>query len=150
MVLFIHTNTHTCIYSFPYSFPWWFITGYRRWFPAPYSRALTFIHSLHTNLCLLIPNAQSIPPPFHFPHPLGTTNLFSEDLLYGSTTSSIRTTWELVRALSYLVRSLPRLTKAETLGERLQVLRSLRGASDVRASLRTLGWSVFSRTSTSR
>ena len=54
------------MYSFSYSFPWWFITGYWWWFPVLYSRTLLFIHSLCNSLHLLMPNFHSI-----FPVPFG-------------------------------------------------------------------------------
>ena len=54
---------YTDIPSFSYSFPLWFITGYRIWFPRLYSRTLFFIHSICKSLHLLTPNSQSILPP---------------------------------------------------------------------------------------
>ena len=55
--------SYTYIYIFPYSFPLWFITGYRIWLPGLYNRTLLFIHSIYNSLHLLIANSQSIPPP---------------------------------------------------------------------------------------
>ena len=37
-------------YSFSYSFPLWFITGYWIWFPVICNRSLLFIHSLYNSL----------------------------------------------------------------------------------------------------
>ena len=44
------------IYSFLYSFPLWFITGYRMQFPVLYSRTLS-IHPIYSGLYLLIPDS---------------------------------------------------------------------------------------------
>ena len=56
-------NICICIFSFIYSFPIWFITGYLVYFLRLSSRSLLFIHSIHYSLHLLTPNSQSIPPP---------------------------------------------------------------------------------------
>ena len=50
------------IYSFPYSIPLWFITGYWTQLPVLYNRTLLFIHSIYNSLYLLVPNSQSNPP----------------------------------------------------------------------------------------
>ena len=54
--------SHTYIYSFSYSFPLWFITGYRIWSPVLYSRTLLLFHSMYSRLHMPTPNSQSIPP----------------------------------------------------------------------------------------
>ena len=66
-------RVYILIYSFSYSFPLWFVTGYGIQFPVLYSRTLLFIHSIYNSLHLLTPNSQSIP--FN-PSPLATTSLF--------------------------------------------------------------------------
>ena len=49
------TQLYMCthIYSFSYSFPLWFITGYWTSFPVFYSRTLLFIHPVYDSLHLL-------------------------------------------------------------------------------------------------
>ena len=54
---------HIYVYSFSYSFPLWFITGYWIQFPVLYSRTLLFTHPIYNSLHLLITNSQSFPPP---------------------------------------------------------------------------------------
>ena len=68
---------HIYIYSFSYSFPLWFITGYWIQFPVVYSRNLLFIHPIYENnsLHLLTSNFQFFPPSLL--SPLIITNLFS-------------------------------------------------------------------------
>ena len=62
------------IYTFPYSFPLWFIPGYWIQFPVLCSRTILFIHPIYIkkSLHLLIPNCYSFPPPAL----LATTSLF--------------------------------------------------------------------------
>ena len=55
------------IYTFSYSFPLSFVTGYWILFPVLYSKTLLFIHSIYNSLHLLTPNSQFIPSPP--PHP---------------------------------------------------------------------------------
>ena len=64
--VYIYIYTHIL---FSYSFLLWFITGYWILFPVLHSRTL-FIHSIYNNLCLLIPNSQSIPTHPQLPLPL--------------------------------------------------------------------------------
>ena len=66
---------HTHMYSFSYSFPLWFITGYWIPFPVLYSRTLLFIQPVYKSLPLLTPNSQCIPALLS--SPLATTSLFS-------------------------------------------------------------------------
>ena len=54
------------IQSFSYSFSLWFIIRCWLEFPMLYSRPLFFIYPIYTSLHLLIPNSQTIPPPFIF------------------------------------------------------------------------------------
>ena len=75
LVSAVHQSDSVYIYTFPYSLPLWFITGYWIWFPVLYSRTSLFIHSLYNSLHLLTPNSHSIPPPP--PSPLAITSLFS-------------------------------------------------------------------------
>ena len=66
-------NSIIHLHFFLCSFPLWFISGYRMWFPMLSSRILLFIHFMYDSLHLLIPN-QSIPlPPLS---PLVTTVCF--------------------------------------------------------------------------
>ena len=61
-------------YTFLYSFPLLFITGYWIEFPVLYSRTLLLIHSIYNSLHLLIPKSQYSPLQPSFP--LSTTSLF--------------------------------------------------------------------------
>ena len=68
------------IYSFSYSFPLWFITGYWIQLLVLYSGALLFIHSIHNSFQLLTPNSQSVPSPIP-PAPLEITSPSSMSLI---------------------------------------------------------------------
>ena len=57
--------SYTHIYSYSYSFPLRFITGYWIYFPVLCSRILLFIRLTYTGLHVLTPGSQSFPP-----HPL--------------------------------------------------------------------------------
>ena len=49
-------------FTYTYSFPLWFITGYWIELPVLYSRILLFIHPIYNSLQLLTPNSQSFSP----------------------------------------------------------------------------------------
>ena len=48
---------YTHIYVYGYSFPLWFITGYRIQFPVLYCRSLLFTYFMYNSLYLLVPNS---------------------------------------------------------------------------------------------
>ena len=54
-------QSDSVIHIYTRSFSLWFITGYQIESPVLYSRTLLFIHYIHNNLHLLIPNSPSIP-----------------------------------------------------------------------------------------
>ena len=65
---------HIQAYSFSYSFPSWFISGYWILFPVLYSRILLLIHSLYNSFHLITGNSQFIH--FSSSFSLATTSLF--------------------------------------------------------------------------
>ena len=61
--MYLHYEYIFLYFEYIYSFPLWFITGYRIAFPELHSRTLLFIHSIYASLHLLNPNSQSFPSP---------------------------------------------------------------------------------------
>ena len=107
--------SYTCIYSFSYSFPSWFITGYWIYFPVLYSRTLS-IHSICNLLHLLTQNSQSSPS--SHPFLLAATNLFSRPESINTFKIGNRMTWKYRRRwqnCQYLFWLLKRKNKSTTL-----------------------------------